>query len=231
MNTFMIDVKFGDINGDGIIDKILLTGTKTPDSPFWQNITLVIQDGRTGKYQRYPLQENAGYNPSLFLGDFTGDKIQDILIVIDTGGSGGTIYSYVFSSINNSVVQIFNSAIYNESYKYTVSFKDFYKAEIISFSPRKRYIVDLQYKGIEYLNEVYNQDGTLIQPINGWVSPLAGLYPVDFDRDGNFELVAYQNIAGRYNADRIGYMENVLFWNGKNFGVSRQNVLIQGQEL
>lgn len=26
-----------------------------------------------------------GYNPSLFLGDMTGDKIEDVAVVIDTG--------------------------------------------------------------------------------------------------------------------------------------------------
>jgi hypothetical protein len=38
----------GDVNGDKVIDNIYLTGTRTPTSPFVQNITLLIQDGRTG---------------------------------------------------------------------------------------------------------------------------------------------------------------------------------------
>lgn len=37
----------GDVNGDGIPDNVYLTGTKTPNSPFIQNITLLIQDERT----------------------------------------------------------------------------------------------------------------------------------------------------------------------------------------
>ena len=48
-----------------------LTGIKTPDGLFTQYITLVIQDGRTDRFTNVPLSENVGYNPRLFLGEFT----------------------------------------------------------------------------------------------------------------------------------------------------------------
>jgi len=83
----------GDVTGDRIPDTIYLTGIKTPQSPFIQNITLLIQDGRTGRLTGIQLPENAGYDPSLFLGDFTGNGVADILISIATGGSGGIYLS------------------------------------------------------------------------------------------------------------------------------------------
>jgi hypothetical protein len=82
----------GDVNGDRIPDNVYLTGIKTSISPFTQNITLEIQDGRTGKFVTIPLSENVGYNPRLFLGEFTGDGTADILISIDSGGSGAIMY-------------------------------------------------------------------------------------------------------------------------------------------
>jgi len=78
----------GDVNGDKIPDNVFLTGIKTPDSPFTQSITLVVQHGITGRYTIVSLKENAGYNPTLLLADFTGDGVDDILIGITTGGSG-----------------------------------------------------------------------------------------------------------------------------------------------
>jgi len=36
------------------------------------------------------------------------------------------------------------------------------------------------------------------------------LYPVDFDGNQVYELLAYQKIAGRYNADALGYVLNTL---------------------
>ncbi|MBD1381260.1 VCBS repeat-containing protein [Metabacillus arenae] len=221
----IVAAKRGDIDGDGKMDNVLLTANKTPDSPLWQNITLVVQN------QRIPLKNNLGYNPTLFLGDFTGNKVDDILVVIDTGGSGGMIYAYVFSYINGQMREIFNSDAFNEHYKYDVNFENQYKATVVSHKLKEEYILDLTYKGKEYLSEIYNQDGILKAPIKGWVNPLSGLYPVDFNRDGTYELEAYQRIAGRYNADSLGYAETVLKWNGQAFVPDRQNVAIFGGEI
>ncbi|MFC0273509.1 VCBS repeat-containing protein [Metabacillus herbersteinensis] len=227
----IVATKRGDIQGDGIIDNVLLTANKTPNSPFRKNITLVVQNGSTNHIQQIPFKNNVGYNPTLFLGDFTGNKVDDILVVIDTGGSGGAIYAYVFSYINGQMRQIFNSDVFNNDYKYGVTYQDQYKATVISHKLKEKYILDLNYKGKEYLTDIYSKNGVLKAPIEGWVNPLSGLYPVDFNRDGIYELEAYQRIAGRYNADSLGFVQTVLKWNGQVFGPDRQNVAIFGGEI
>ncbi|HEX6923258.1 MAG TPA: VCBS repeat-containing protein [Bacillales bacterium] len=227
----MVAAKHGDINGDGIIDMVFLTADKTPDSPLYKNITLVVQDGRTHQYQQIPLKNNVGYNPTLFLGDFTGDKVEDISVVIDTGGSSGAIYSYVFTDRNGQITQIFNSESFNETYQYDVAYEDQYKATVISHHLNEKYILDLTYKGKDYLSEIYNANGRLKEPIQGWVNPLSGLYPIDFDRDGTYELEAYQRIAGRYNADSLGFVQTVLKWNGQRFVPERQTVAVFGGKI
>ncbi|WP_055669158.1 hypothetical protein [Desnuesiella massiliensis] len=63
INWRIVSYARGDVNGDRIPDNVYLTGIKTEDSPFIQNITLVIQDGRIGWVTRIPLKENSGYNP------------------------------------------------------------------------------------------------------------------------------------------------------------------------
>ncbi|WP_246277140.1 hypothetical protein [Neobacillus endophyticus] len=227
----IVAVKRGDIDGDGVMDSVLLTAMKTPDSPFWRNITLVIQNGRTHHTEHIPFKNNAGYRPTLYLGDFTGNKGDDILVAIDTGGSGGAIYAYVFSSISGHIVQIFDSDIFNESLKYAVNYENQYKAEVISYTLKEKYMLDLTYKGKDYLSEIYSSQGVLKAPITGWVNPLSGLYPIDYNRDGTFELEAYQRIAGRYNADGLGYVQTVLKWNGHRFIPERQSVAISGEEI
>lgn len=226
----VIQVRHGDVTGDQVANLVYLTAVQTPDSPFLQQITLVIQDRRTADAYRVALPENSGYNPTVFLGDFTGNKVKDILVVIDTGGSGGMIYAYVFSFINGRFYTIFDVALFNQKKKYTVRYENDYKAEVTSSQPNKRYVLDLTTKGADYLAEIYNTDGTLKQPIEGWVSPLSGLYPIDFDRNGVYELTAWQSIAGRYNADRLGYVQNVLQWNGRSFETIEQYVSILGEE-
>lgn len=229
--TVIVTSKQGDINGDGTKDNVFLTANKTPDSPFWRNITLVIQNGRTNQYEQVQMKNNAGYNPTLFLGDFTGNKGEGILVVIDTGGSGGSIYAYVFSYLNGRLLTIFNSDTFNETFKYDVNYENQYKVKVNSYYLKERYILDLTYKDKEYLSEIYNEEGVLKAPIEGWVNPLSGLYPVDYNRDGIYELEAYQRIAGRYNADSLGYVQTVLKWNGQAFVPDRQNVAIFGRGI
>jgi hypothetical protein len=220
----------GDVNGDKVPDNVLLTGIRTPASPFIQNINLVVRDGRTGRAVSVPLSENAGYNPRLFLGDFNRDGINDILVSIDSGGSGAIMYHYIYSFINNIPRLMFNFETYNEEYKYTVTYKDNYKVEVISGRNNSRYIIDISVKGQDYLNEIYDENGKLKEPITGFVNPLSGLYPVDYNYDGVYELLAYQKVAGRYNADALGYVLNTLRWENNRFVLDNQNIAIFGAE-
>lgn len=221
----------GDVNGDRIPDNVYLTGINTPDSPFVQNITLVIQDGRTGRFRSIPLSENAGYGPTLFLGDFTGDAVKDILVSINSGGSGAIMYHYIYSFVDNIPKLLFDFNVYNEEYKYDITYKDNYKVEVISKKNNEKYILDITYKGVDYLNEIYDKNGKLKEPISGFVNPLSGLYPVDFDSNGVYELLAYQKIAGRYNADSLGYILNTLKWENNRFILYNQNVAIFGAQV
>lgn len=220
----------GDVNGDGIPDNVYLTGINTPDSPFTQNITLVIQDGITGKFTSVQLSDNSGYNPTLFLGDFTGDRVDDILIGINSGGSGGMMYYYIYSFIKNTAGLLFDFNVYNEKYKYEVTYKDNYKVQVISKENNQKYIIDISSRGSDYLNEIYHEDGKLKNPISGFVNPISGLYPIDFDSNNVYELLAYQKIAGRYNADSLGYVLNTLKWKDNMFVLDNQNVAIFGSE-
>jgi len=226
----IVTYAIGDVNGDRIPDNVYLTGTRTEESPFVQNITLVIQNGKNGEITSISLKENAGYNPSLFLGDFTGNHVDDILIGINTGGSGGIMYYYIYSFINNVPQLIFDYNVYNEKYKYNVTYKDNYKVSVVSYVNNNEFILDISNRELNYLNEIYYENGKLRNPINGFVNPLSGLYPVDFDSNMVYELLAYQKIAGRYNADSLGYVLNTLKWKDNIFGLDNQNVAIFGSQ-
>ncbi|EPH6067277.1 hypothetical protein ACS0ME_005652, partial [Escherichia coli] len=82
-------------------------------------------------------------------------------VVIDTGGSGGAIYAYVFAYLNRQFRRIFNSDVLNDELKYSVRYQNQYKASVISHQQNETYILDLTYKGREYLNEIYNSQGVL----------------------------------------------------------------------
>ena len=110
---YVIDYARADVTGDGEADEIFLVGNKPSgtDSPYFDNIELMIQDGVTKKYIKIKFKENSGYNPTLFLGDFTGNKVLDILVSIDSGGSGAIGFYYIYSVLNNKPKQLFDKGM------------------------------------------------------------------------------------------------------------------------
>ena len=94
----------------------------------------------------------------------------------------------------------------------------------------QKYIIDISNKEFDYLNEIYYENGKLKSSINGFVNPISGLYPVDFDSNKVYELLIYQKIAGRYNADSLGYVLNTLKWKKNIFDLDNQNVAIFGSQ-
>ena len=121
-------MKTGDVSGDGVLDTVYLYGqVDGPPGIFAENIALVIQDGRSYKSTTVHLKNNEGYNARLFLGDFNKDNISDIMVSIDTGGSGGYGIFYIYSFRNNIVHELFNVDKYNEQYIFTVNYEDYYR--------------------------------------------------------------------------------------------------------
>lgn len=228
---FIVAFASGDVTGDNVVDQVYLTGTKTSDSPYIQNITLLVRDGRTGVTTSIPLRNNSGYNPTLFLGQFTGNGVKEILIGMATGGSGGIINYYIVSFAGNEARLLFDSDVYNNQFQYEVTYQDNYKVEVVSRPNNERYIIDISLRGSDYLNEIYDSNGKLKSPITGFVDPLSGLYPVDFDANGIYELLAYQKIAGRYHADGLGYIMNTLSWQNNGFGLQEQYLAIYGAQM
>ncbi|MBN8235885.1 VCBS repeat-containing protein [Halobacillus kuroshimensis] len=221
----------GDVNGDSITDYVYLTGYQSTDSPYVTGITLIIQDGRTQQFYSIPLITNTGYQPRLFLGDFTGNGIDNILISMDSGGSGGFGYYYVYAFLNNQPSLLFNYETFDSLFTYTVTYQNDYKVNVTNETLALSFIIDLSNRSEDYLSEIYADDGTLLTPIQGSVSGLNQLYPVDFNGDGVYELFAFQRVIGRYNADGLGLIQTPLSWNGQQFTPfsNQQYLAVSGQ--
>lgn len=223
----------GDVNGDFIKDQVFLIGQKTPDSPYKMGVTLVIQDGKSQLFYSVPLKTNMGYQPRLFLADFTGDGVDDILISMDSGGSGGFGYYYLYSFLNNQPKILFDYEAFDGEFSYVVNYQDHYKVEVTNLTLDLSFIIDLSNRDSEYLSEIYNSNGKLKAPLQGAVSGLNQLYPIDFDGDGVYDLYAIQRIIGQYNADGLGLVQTPMTWNGQRFAplFDNQYVAISGMSI
>ena len=220
----------GDVNGNGRPEKVILTGIKDEGVGFWRDIMLSLQEIGSGKIQTVKPPFSTGYNPRLFLGNFTGRPGDDVLLSSDTGGSGGIVNEALYSYYRGSLRLIFSSENYEEEYKYLVKYLDNYVVEAVSESNNESYYIDISRRDRDYLDQIYNPDGKLIKPVEGFVSPMSGLYPIDFDGNGVYDLMVWQQISGLYAADALGYFQNVLTYLDGEFKLAAQYVALYGYE-
>ncbi|MDF2943183.1 MAG: hypothetical protein K0S01_2041 [Herbinix sp.] len=234
IGRYLIDVKVGDVTGDGVADKVSLYGSK-PEEPseiFVENITVEIEDGHSKESESITPEYNSGYNPTIFLGDFTKDNSEDIKISIDSGGSGGYGYFYIYSFKDNKLQEIFDFDKYNEEYEYSVDYMDLYRVAVANDMLGKLFVLDISNKGSDYLSQYYDKKGKLMKPVQGEVLALSSLAPyVNDEKNNTYDLLAFQRIIGTTNSDTLGYIENLLTWDGQRFVTSRMLVSIPGMNL
>lgn len=230
----IVSSAYGDVNGDGINDYVFLTAMIPAESssPYLENIKLNVQDGTTDIIYTISLDKegSAGYEPTVYLGDFTGDGIKDILIAIDSGGSGALTFNYVYSFLHNQAEKLFDYSRYNEKNQYVISYLDYYKAKVYSSVTEKTYLITLSDRSEDYLSQIYDESGRLKKTVQGMADGVSGFYPVDMNRDGVYEIQAYQQISGLYHADAFGYIINTLKWNGEQFVIWQQWFAIIGDK-
>lgn len=223
----------GDVTGDGRQDYVFLTALTSldPSSAYVTEIRLNIKDGHTNEIQTITLNKagNAGYQPTVLLKDVTGDGIKDIIIRIDSGGSGAITYDYIYSFAHQRIRLLFDFEQYNQENQYFINYLDHYLVSIESVATEKLFLMTIINRSLDYLKEIYDKDGYLKKPIQGMADGISGFYPVDLVGNGVYQIQTYQRISGLYHADGFGYMINTLEWNGHKFVIGEQWFALFGE--
>lgn len=95
-----------DVTGDKKADVITLYGQKEKASDIYnEELLLVINDGKSKKTSSISLHDG-GYSPQLLVPDLTSDKVADIMVTADDGGSGGYKTSHIYTLKNNKPVEL-----------------------------------------------------------------------------------------------------------------------------
>jgi hypothetical protein len=208
-DTYVLDYKSDDVNGDGIKDGVILIGTREGGliNTYVKNINIVVKDGKTSAYKKFmPGQIDSGYEPKLYLGDFNRDKIPDIFTTIATGGSGGTSMYSITAFRDNKITYLFNQVEFSQGLKFDIQFKDKFKVDVTNKETGKRFKLDVSDRKTDYVElKVYNDNGKLLNLVTGAANPISLLQPVNKDTDGSLELYSVQRLTGIANADTIGY--------------------------
>ena len=210
-DTLVDEFQRGDVNGDGAVDNVLITGVYSDkDRNCFQNfINIVIQDGKSKRLTFIP--SGFGIKTSIFLGDFDGDRVKDILVGIEysaTGGAGNYSFS-IYSFKNSRLSEIFNSNVH-EKYEIGVDWMDDYKVKVSCPDSERSFLIDIKDKK-ESIK--YHYDGNkLISENNGWADSYCETFPEDLDNDGVYELTGMQYVCYDFHVDRIGMAETTLKW-------------------
>lgn len=229
VDYYIYDLKSGDVYGDDKPDAIFLIGKKAEYNGFTyvDQITLIIQDCRTGMFSGIPLNCNPGYRPRLFLGDFNNDGINEILILIDSENILIPGSFYIFSYKCTILRLLFDYEKFNDENVFQVLYLDRYKVAVVDNNSKRGFKIDISNKSPDYLFYLYNEKGMLIKPAHGQVLNLSRVYPtIAGDVSNFFSLLTIQIIAGIDCTNTLGYVQTLLQWNGKELAVQKTNVSI-----
>ena len=227
-NTYILDFKQGDVTGNGFPDTIYLTGQKTtPNDIYSDNISIVIQTWSSNAPIGIPLPNASGYDAELFVGHFTSSRKLDILVSIDTGGSGRYVLAYLYTIKDNIPVLLLDSTGFNRDSMYAAVFLNDFKVSVKNHSNSTTFIIDVESNKDMYINDgIYDINGRLLKPTEGGVLGLGALWPVAETYSGMYSLLALQRIIGINNADNLGAVQTYLKWNGKKLIPDRVQVAI-----
>ncbi len=210
-----LDRDTADVTGDGILDIICLAGRKESPTDLYSQETLVlVKDGNSGKQLQIPPGPLSGaYEGTVFLGDFNGDHVSDLLVSLPAGGSGGLVLYSVLSCAGGAPQVLLDQRWLSQGPQFDVRFEDGFRTRVSNHELRRSFALELPDPKQRYVEMgVYDAQGQLLKATSGVCDAYSLLQPQDLDRDGIFELVGFQSIWGLYHADTIGIARSVWRW-------------------
>ena len=222
----ILTCKFGDVTGDGVVDEIYLVGTPSSEGGFTVDITLMLKNGKTGRVTQVPLKNNAGYNPTIFLCDFTGDGILDIKVTIQSGGSGGFDYVYIYSFADSRLRLLFDGDMYMASKQFQANYADGYVVVVVDEGLGLTFRIDVSTDSA--VKELYDENGKLKQPTMANVGPFITAIPIVLDEGkATCDLQVLTRVYGQFAADTLGYIQDYIQWDGSGWKTIREDLAIQ----
>ena len=184
------------LNNSGFLvenNKVSNVSIKSNGSNFQEDIEIVVETA--GNELVFSPEHNEGYDPSLFIGNFLDNGLDQLLYSVNSGGSGGYSYYQLFSLKNNEIKELFNSDDFNP---------------LISASYIENDIIEIDYQGKKlYIDSSFSgceskEDCSL------YISSVSAIFPyynIDLDR---YYLQVLQRIYGGFSANNYGYILSLL---------------------
>ncbi|KNF08055.1 hypothetical protein CLPU_10c01100 [Gottschalkia purinilytica] len=144
----------------------------------------------------------------MFIGDFTGDKINDLFISASIAGNGGIINNRIVK-LSEKKPKIIFSEKENEGIKIQGDYLDNFRVKLYT-NTNKQFEIDLSFNENTYIkNKIYDNNGKLLKQVKTWSDSFQNLKPVDYDGDGIYELVGNQSIFETSHVDKISHLNSL----------------------
>lgn len=211
-NVYVIDASKADVTGDGVEDQVILVGAKleSPQDIYSENIAIIVKEGKTEKYLKNTYDKFNGYvgEKSLFIGDFTGDQVSDVMVTAGTGGTGGYMNHLIVTFKDNQSKIVFDEED-NLGIKIDGEYIDGFKAAINVKELHRDFLLDLSVNKDDYIKlGIYDENGKILNETKPYMGPFINLKPSFIDSDGVHMLKGTQRIVGAWNADSLSFVES-----------------------
>ncbi|AYE35764.1 hypothetical protein [Clostridium septicum] len=232
----VIEVKYGDTTGNGHNDKISLIEIheNNKQHKFTGEIFIRVENGLTGHIDRIDLESHTGITYKLYLGNFTTNYKEDILVqgfnyILEDKNN-----NYIFSYIDRKYKEIFNGHKFLEEYIIEAVYKDNYIIEVYCKRLNMMYLITIKYYNKKWLSKIYDKFGILSINAKLINTDLNAVYPIGSTWGEEFgsqeELYIYQTLISHDKEKVIAIIQNRLKWKNGRFVVILQNIAVFGED-
>lgn len=212
------------------LDRVLLFGNQTlADSPYYDTLELQIITSDERSYT-FPLDQD-GYNPSLFIADFTDEATSQLLITSSSGGSGNYTHVILYRFENGGLEELFSSARFDATFSYSSYYLPYYKAQVSSYGANRLFNLNLSQLSPDQLSLIYNSSGQVITQDDPFVSTINAAFPIKLPGQTYYNLLLWQRIIGPSNADTLGIIQTLVTFVSTPFELIEQTLATTGVPL
>lgn len=206
-NKAVIDIASGSITSEHSKDKAILFGTYPFEgNSYIDNIELILDRKDNSSISiKFPY---SGYSMQLFVTDFTNDKKSEVMVRGAFGGSGGFEIGVIYRYEDGKLVEIFDQNKFYKDNPCVAEYKPNYNVQINCGD--KVYSIDISSREKDYLNEIYNSDGSIKANYQPYVDAPYAIYPVKSVYSNYYGLLIQQRVVGIANSDTLGVIQTLV---------------------
>ncbi|MBR4749033.1 MAG: hypothetical protein IK083_05630 [Abditibacteriota bacterium] len=192
-DTILIQTAYGDVNGNGTRDRVLLVGR--PADKGYSKLYLFAEDGETREILQgeFNFKLDGGEDPALRVTDVNGDGIDDLCVSAATEG-GLAVHLGTFAGGKGKYSYLIDPMELFKGYTPVVRLTGNYNACVISTDKKLRlYSLEKYSETLEALG-IYNSKGKLLTAAKATVSPMQTFDITSIPDEKIYSLVTVQEV-------------------------------------